>query len=86
MNGYRYMTLEDRQKIEHWIAEQVPLAAIADRLGVHLSTVYREMRRGCTDGTTYSASRAQEIVEKSLRRKGRRKTQPPRDGGRKAAS
>ncbi len=84
MSGYRYMTLADRRNIETWLSEKVPPTVIADRLGVHLSTVYREIGRGRTTDAAYSAARAQETVEISLRRKGKRHILRPLDRGRKA--
>lgn len=43
--GYRHLVLSDRIEIERLLAEGVSLAGVARRLGVHRSTVSREVRR-----------------------------------------
>lgn len=43
---YKYLTFEDRQKIEAWHARGDRPVEIAARLGVHTATIYNELKRG----------------------------------------
>lgn len=75
-----YLTYDDRQKLERLYREGVSLSDIAGKLGVHLSTVYRDLARGETGEldrngrSAYSADRAQEVARQSMKRKGRKPT------------
>ena len=40
------MSFTARLQIESWLKAKVPIKEIASRLGVHISTVYREIKRG----------------------------------------
>lgn len=42
----KHITLIERQQIERWLKEKVPVAEIARRLNRHKSTIYREIQRG----------------------------------------
>jgi IS30 family transposase len=42
---YRQLTIEERRTIFRLLNARVPVAAIADRLGRHRSTIYREIQR-----------------------------------------
>ena len=46
LSASKRITLIERQQIERWCKEKVPVAEIAHRLGRHQSTVYREIQRG----------------------------------------
>lgn len=46
MKKYRQLTFEDRIYIEVWYWEGKSLSFMADRLGVHRSTISRELKRG----------------------------------------
>lgn len=48
MRRYRQLTFEDRIYIEVWHWERRSLGFMAKRLGVHASTISRELRRGGT--------------------------------------
>lgn len=48
MRKYRQLTFEDRIYIEVWHWERRSLRFMAKRLGVHASTISRELRRGGT--------------------------------------
>lgn len=50
---YKYLTFEDRQKIEAWHARGDRPVEIAARLGVHTATIYNELKRGYTGMTPY---------------------------------
>ena len=48
MRNYRYLTLADREKLEsHYLKGERP-QDIADTLGVHVATIYKELKRGDT--------------------------------------
>jgi|GEM_PF-2906684 len=53
MKGYRQLTQDDRRKLGYWRKQGVSYAEIARRLGVHRSTVGREIRRYCGYGKNY---------------------------------
>lgn len=74
----RYFTYENRKQLEEQYNAGSALSKIANTLGVHLSTVYRELGRGNTgeldaNGRTgYSAELAQKTMLESLKRRGRK--------------
>ena len=74
----RYFTYEDRKHFEEQYKAGAALPDIADTLGVHISTVYRELNRGSTgeldaNGRTgYDAELAQKNMLESLKRRGKR--------------
>ena len=75
----RYLTYEDRKRLEALYGAGEGLPEIAEELGVHLSTIYRELARGSMPGldrngrSCYAADLAQEVFAASLKRKGKRK-------------
>ena len=77
----RYLTFDDRKKIEALYVSGASLAAIADTLGVHLVTIYRELARGsCGDldkngREKYSAEAAQKAFLESMKRRGKGQAQ-----------
>ena len=85
--SYRYLTLEDRRKIEIWHARGDRPLEIAARLGVHTATIYNELKRGYTgerdeaQRETYSAEQAQRIVQENFRHRGRRTADQAQSGG-----
>ena len=48
MRNYRYLTFGDREKIETEYAAGGRPADIAIGLGVHVATIYKELKRGDT--------------------------------------
>jgi IS30 family transposase len=46
MRLYKHLTYTDRLRIEKWLNEGLKPRDIADRLRVHVSTIYRELKRG----------------------------------------
>lgn len=78
MNGYRYLTLADREKLEELYLAGERVQDIADKLGVHVATVYKELRRGETGELDrnmrreYSAKTAQRRLAENFRKRGRR--------------
>ena len=74
----RYFTYEDRKQLEDLYNAGSALTYIAEKLGVHLATIYRELNRGSTgeldaNGRAgYSAELAQKTMLESLKRRGRK--------------
>lgn len=74
----RYFTYEDRKHFEEQYNAGAALPDIADTLGVHISTIYRELNRGSTgeidtNGRAgYDAELAQKTMLESLKRRGKR--------------
>ncbi len=78
MRKYSHLTFSDRLKIEAWKKVGTKPQVMADELGVHLSTIYRELKRGVyehlnSDYTVekrYSPDIAEEKYQENLRAKG----------------
>ena len=75
---YRYLTFEDRKKIEAWHLLGDRPVDIAARLSVHHTTIYKELQRGAT-GTLdanqregYDAELAERRLRESFKRRGKR--------------
>lgn len=69
---YRYLTFEDRKKIEAWHLLGDRPVDIAARLSVHHTTIYKELQRGAT-GTLdvnqregYSAELSEEAAAREI--------------------
>lgn len=46
---YSQMSIEERREIERWRAAKVSVDEIAEKLGRHRSTIFRELRRNSFD-------------------------------------
>lgn len=76
--AYKHLTFNDRLKIEAWQKVGIKPRVMADKLGVHISTIYRELKRGeyerlNSDYTTekrYSPDIAEDKYQEHLRAKG----------------
>lgn len=74
------LTYEDRKKLEKLYAENINFSEIALTLGVHIATIYREIKRGYTGeiddngNYCYSAAVAQANTKENLSRRGRCKS------------
>lgn len=76
--AYKHLTFSDRLKIEAWERVGTPKQTMAGELGVHISTIYRELKRGVyehlnsdyTTETRYSPDIAEEKYQENLRAKG----------------
>lgn len=79
MNEYKYLTFEDRKKIEEMYTAGERPVVIASRLGVCFATIYRELKRGYTGSNDdnmrpgYSAEIAELSLQNSFRSRGRKK-------------
>ena len=76
----RYLDLAARERLEALYNEGRTMPAIAAELGVHISTIYREIKRGSTgkldiNGRYDYSAAAQVAVVQSIARRGRRKRQ-----------
>lgn len=75
---YRYLTFEDRKKIEAWHLLGDRPVDIAARLSVHHTTIYKELQRGATGALDanqregYSAELAERRLHESFKRRGKR--------------
>ena len=75
----RYLGLEDRAIIERLHNDRAPAALIAEKVGVHPATIYRELRNGYTGAVdeygfrVYSAEVVQLTAERNFQKsRGRR--------------
>lgn len=55
---YKSLNFNDRKVIEEKVAAGARPREIAEVVGVHVATIYRELKRG-TAGSEYSAEKAQ---------------------------
>ena len=79
MADYAFRSFDERQKIQAMWEAELSAQNIANEMGLSLSSIYTELRRGY-DGTRlpnmrrrYDAALAQLRVQESLERRGRRK-------------
>lgn len=72
---YFHLTITDRIKIETYLELGLKPCQIANKLGVHKSTISRELRR-CQNG--YSAALAQEQYDHRAKQKGRKSRLTPK--------
>lgn len=78
MNGYTYMTFDQRREIEKLYSEGARAVDIAAKIGRSVAAVYEELKRGSTGALDrnkrpeYSADLAQTNIQKNIRRRGRR--------------
>ncbi len=76
----RYMSYEQRKKLEAMYTSNAEINDIAAHLGVNPVTIYRKLKRGKTGGLDkngrmeYSAELGQKSLNENLRRRGNRKS------------
>ena len=73
--SYSHLTITDRIKIETYLELGLKSCQIASKLGVHKSTISRELSR-CQNG--YSAALAQEQYDHRAKQKGRKSRLTPK--------
>jgi IS30 family transposase len=56
---YKRLTFTDRQAIEKCLLEGYSPKELAEKIGIHIATIYRELARG---GNPYSAITAQKKI------------------------
>lgn len=59
---YKRLHFEDRQTIEAMLRQGCSVADIADKLGVHRDTIYREFKRCGATLRTYTALEGQQAL------------------------
>lgn len=57
--GKRNLNYEDRKRIEIMMLQGVRVVEIAESVGVHRATIYKELKRS---GTPYRAEEAQKMI------------------------
>ena len=78
MRNYKHLTFTDRLQIEAWQKVGIKPAKMAELLGVHVSTIYRELKRGVytrlnsdlTEEERYSPDIAEKKYRDNLKAKG----------------
>ena len=75
---YRYLGPEERAEIERLHSGGARPALIAEKIGAHVATIYRELPNGYTGAVdeyghrVYSAEVAQQTFERNIKRRGER--------------
>jgi len=69
---YRYMTYAQRKELAKLYTKHVPLPIISETIGVHLATIYRELKRGGAKkiGDVYSPEIAESALKANFKRRG----------------
>ena len=75
---YEHLTYKKRLRLEVMLRQKIHKQEIANELGVHISTIYREIKRGeyehlnsdYTTETRYSADKAEAAYQAGLAAKG----------------
>lgn len=67
------MSYAQRKELAKLYAKQVPLPAISAKIGVHLATIYRELKRGGVNkvGEAYSPELAESVLKAHFKKKGK---------------
>lgn len=93
MKPYKYLTLKERELFEKEYAAGTRVADIADMVGIHVGTAYKELARGCildeygdpvldhNQRQAYSAEAAQRRAQEALKRRGKRHPHPASTAG-----
>ena len=74
---FKHLTKNDRLRIEKWQRRGLKPPQIAEKLRVHVSTIYRELKRGETGGLdrnlrkAYNPVLAQQHVQENFKRRGK---------------
>lgn len=59
---YTRLKYEDRQQIEKYLREHKSIVEVADKIGVHRDTIYKELHRSGQTKETYEAAVAQQTL------------------------
>jgi hypothetical protein len=79
MDGYSYLTFDQRREIEALYGEGIRTVDIAAKIGRSVAAIYEELKRGYTGELdenkrpVYSADLAQMTAQENIRRRGNRR-------------
>lgn len=79
MDGYSYLTFDQRREIEALYGEGIRTVDIAAKIGRSVAAIYEELKRGYTGELdenkrpVYSADLAQTTAQENIRRRGNRR-------------
>lgn len=79
MDGYSYLTFDQRREIETLYSDGERAVDIAAKIGRSVAAIYEELKRGYTGEfdrnkrPVYSADLAQTIAQENIRRRGNRR-------------
>lgn len=79
MDGYSYLTFDQRRKIEALYNDGERVVDIAAKIGRSVAAIYEELKRGYTGEfdrnkrPVYSADLAQQTTQENIRRRGNRR-------------
>lgn len=79
MDGYSYLTFDQRRKIEALYSDGERTVDIAAKIGRSVAAIYEELKRGYTGELdenkrpVYSADLAQQTAQENIRRRGNRR-------------
>jgi IS30 family transposase len=79
MDGYSYLTFDQRRKIEALYSDGERAVDIAAKIGRSVAAIYEELKRGYTgeldenERPVYSADLAQQTAQENIRRRGNRR-------------
>lgn len=79
MDGYSYLTFDQRREIEALYGEGIRTVEIAAKIGRSVAAIYEELKRGYTGELdenkrpVYSADLAQQTAQENIRRRGNRR-------------
>ena len=79
MDGYSYLTFDQRREIEALYSDGERAVDIAAKIGRSVATIYEELKRGYTGEfdrnkrPVYSADLAQQTTQENIRRRGNRR-------------
>ena len=82
LNTYKYLTYENRLQLSQMYTNGKSSMEIATALGVHVATIYLEIKRGYTgevdenNRPVYSAEKAEAQTRENVKRKGRYQRKP----------
>ena len=79
MDGYSYLTFDQRREIEALYSDGERAVDIAAKIGRSVAAIYEELKRGCTGELdenkrpVYNADLAQTTALENIRRRGKRR-------------
>lgn len=76
VSRYGYIQYQTRVKLQGLLRAGYSVKEAADLLGVQISTLYREIKRGIGAQGDYDAEVAQKAVEENIRHRGRKVPAP----------